>query len=684
MIRPLALLALALPLLASTALADVRLPAVFSDHMVLQRGKPLRFWGWADSGERVTVKLAGRREPTEADEDGRWSLELPPMKAGGPYVLTVKTRGNTIRIKDVLIGEVWVCSGQSNMEWPVSGASDSKREIAKADDSKIRHFKIPHRPAGKALDDVEAQWQVCSPKTAKRFTACGYFMARALRKKLRVPIGLINTSWGGTRIEPWIAPIGFSSVASLADIEKQVEANAGNKPANHQQPAVLYRGMVHAIVGYPMRGVIWYQGESNLGETDSYTAKMKALIGGWRTLWKSGEFPFHYVQIAPYHYGQSPDTVLPAFWEAQSAVLNDVPGTGMVVTNDIATLDNIHPPNKQDVGKRLALLALNRVYDKDVVDSGPTFSAMTIEDGKIRVTFDHADGGLKSRDREPLTHFEIAGATGGFVPAEATIDGTSIVLSSKDVAEPLVMRFAWHKLAQPNLVNGAGLPTSAFRAGELPKPDSLAEIDEASAYTLVYDLDLARLGPTPVYDVNESATTTPAFDRVAYLLELVAGDGTVQYVWTSMDAFTTDAKLLGVPTAASGASFQMPVQNLTFKSNVELPVTAESVEGHTKGHVEFWPGNYGPDNAAGVAGASAEVYDWGDTASAPTAGYGSMQVHVPSAGVTLFAVNHWTAGGSADIGIGNSTIDPRATDWTFARNAGSYLHKRLRVFVRMP
>ncbi len=662
---------------AAPAAADVRLPGVFSDHMVLQRDVPVRVWGWADPGEKITVRIAGRTVTTEAGAEGRWQVTLSPLKAGGPHRLTVRGK-NTVRIDDVLVGEVWICSGQSNMEFPVGRSTDARSEIADADDGRIRQFKVPHVPAGTPYDDVSASWEVCSPRTAARFTACGYFMARELRRTLRVPIGLINASWGGTRIEPWIAPQGLRAVPSLADIARQAADAAGTKPTNHQQPTVLYNGMIHALVGYAMRGVVWYQGESNHGEGAAYSDKQRALIEGWRSLWGSGDFPFYYVQIAPYRYGKESPDVLPAFWEAQAAVLDMVPNTGMVVTSDIATLDDIHPPNKQDVGKRLALLALRRTYGKDVVDSGPSFREMTIQDDALRVTFDHTRGGLRSRDGKPLSHFEIAGAGGGFVPADVKVDGDAVVLTSADVPHPVAMRFAWHKLAQPNLVNGAGLPTAAFRAGTLPRPDFLADVADAAGYTLVYDLDLARLSAAPAYDVDASARITNAFDRVAYLLELQPGSGPASYVWVSMDAFTDDAAQLAIPTFASGAQFQQAVTQVTVRTNSGAVTPGTGLAGW----IELWPSNYGPPNAASVPGASAELWDFGDEPAGHSDGYGSLQIHVPAARQTIFAINGWKARGGADIGIGNSALDPRTTDWTFARNAAGYIHKRLRVFVR--
>ncbi|MDJ0974131.1 MAG: sialate O-acetylesterase [Planctomycetota bacterium] len=662
--RYLLFLLLALGLLAEPAQAEVTVAGIFGDHMVLQRDKPIHVWGTADPGESVTVKLAGRSASTTADADGRWRVELEPLKAGGPFKLHVRGT-NKLTFKDVLVGEVWLCSGQSNMEWSVARSADAKQEIAAAKDSKIRHIKIPRRTAGAPMSDVTASWEVCSRKTVGRFTACGYYMARELRKKLRVPVGLVNASWGGTRIEPWIPP---------DDLDAE-----GPPPANPQQPSVLYNGMVHAAVGYTMRGAIWYQGESNHTEGSAYTDKMKALIDGWRALWGIGAFPFYFVQIAPFRYGNSDPSILPTFWEAQAAVLDVVPETGMVVTNDIATLDDIHPPNKQDVGERLALLALNRTYGESVVDTGPTFKELVVEATRLRVVFDDTGGRLNTRDRKAPSHFEIAGMAGRFLPAEAKIDGDSILLWSDDVKRPTAMRFAWHKLAQPNLVNAAGLPAGAFRAGELIKPDVLRGGPIETGYTLVYDLDLAKLAAEPRYDADRTAKIDGAFDRVAYLLELRSNDGVSQYIWVSMDAFTDDVKRLGVPSVATGVSLQQSVSGVNVITNVK------GVEGahRTDGHIEFWPNNYGPANGAEVPGASAKIWDFGDQPGQPVAGYGCMQVHIPSRKQTVFAVNHWRAGGAADIGIGNSALDPRTTDWTFARNAMGYNHKRLRVFVRL-
>jgi len=718
--RRLALSAALLLAAAATARADVRLPGFVNDHMVVQRDVPLPVWGWADPGEAVSVELGGHGATATADAKGRWRVSLPALPAGGPHVLTVKGK-NTLTVSDILAGEVWLCSGQSNMEFTVGGVVNAGKEIAAATDPMIRHLLVAKRPSAVPLDDLSAPWTVCSPATVAGFSACGYFMARELRKALDVPVGLIHSSWGGTLIEPWTPPVGFADVPALKAIQDRIQARSPANPAykatlekhlaeverwladakeaaaqgravgpgpafpaqiapptNHQDPLMLYNGMIHALVGTPIRGAIWYQGESNHGEGMLYAEKMKALVGGWRKLWGIGDFPFYYVQIAPYRYGQEDPTVLAAFWEAQAAALS-IPKTGMAVINDIATLDNIHPPNKQDVGRRLALLALHRTYGKDVEDSGPRFDALVPEGARLRVRLGHADG-LKSRDGKPLSAFELIGAGSGWEPATAEIDGASVLLSNPKVPAPAAMRFAWNKLAEPNLTNAAGLPAGAFRAGEIPKPDFLGSVAEAKDYALACDLDLDHLGKSVRYDVDRRPQLEgSAFDRIAYLLELQPSGDSARYVYVSMDAFTTDLGKIGVPTLETRTRFQQKVTRLSVASNVSGLKLGSSLDG---GCIEFWPNNYGPQNSAGVPGASGDLFDFGDVPGDPEDGYGCMQVHNAAAQQTLFAINHWVSGGAgADIGIGNSPGQTR--DWTFSGNGGSFAAKRLRIFVRL-
>ncbi|MGE0756544.1 MAG: sialate O-acetylesterase [Pirellulaceae bacterium] len=447
--------------------ADVRLPKLFGDHMVVQRNQPTVVWGWADAGEKVTVDLAGNKADATAGSDGKWSVKVSTPPAGGPYELTIAGK-NTVKLSDVLVGEVWICSGQSNMEWSVRQSQDAEKEIAAANHARIRHIKVEHTPADKPQDDLVTKqgWQVCTPESVPAFTAVGYFFARNLQDALDVPVGLIGSNWGGTRIEPWTPPVGFEQVPALKDIADQLSAmpaKLADGKINHQTPLALYNGMIHPLVPFAVQGAIWYQGESNNGEGMLYFEKKKALIGGWRKLWDRPEMPFYFVQLAPYKYGANRQPAdLAGIWEAQLKSL-EIPHTGMAVTVDIGDVKDIHPRNKQEVGRRLALWALAKTYGKQLVYSGPLYASHAVEGDKIRIKFQHAGGGLTARDGKPLSHFEIAGDDGNFVAATATIDGATVVVHSEKVAKPSAVRFAWDQIAEPNLSNQEGLPASPFR-----------------------------------------------------------------------------------------------------------------------------------------------------------------------------------------------------------------------------
>lgn len=706
-------------------IANPRLPGFFTDHMVLQRQMPIPIWGWAEPGEVVSVTL-GDAAPVQAtaNADGRWDVKLPAREASSEgLTLKVSTPSASRAVSDVLIGEVWLCSGQSNMEWSVAASLNPAEEIAAANYPEIRQMKVDHLTSGVPKDDVASTWKVCSPETAGRFTAAGYYMARELHRELGVPVGLLNISWGGTRIEPWTPLEGFEATPTLSDIVKQVsrtlphhelyrtalqqhiestdqwlatatdalakketvplspEFPASSKPlTSHTSPTTLFNAMMNPVVGYGIRGAIWYQGESNHSEGMLYFEKKKAMVAGWRELWGLGDFPFYFVQIAPYQYGKESPGILPVFWEAQAKCL-DIPNTGMVVINDVGNINDIHPKNKQEVGRRLSLQALKNQYGKkDLVASGPVFESLSIDGEKLRLKFSETAGGLKSRDGKALTHFEMIGEQAAFVEATAEIEGgDTIVLSSDKIKEPSAMRFGWHKLAEPNLCNGAGLPPTPFRAGEVPKFDYLAlNVEDAGEYELIYDLDLKQLGSAITYQVDRSAEITSSFDRIGYFMELLGNDGELQWVWVSLDAFTDDIKKIGVPTFASGAQFQKAAKNLSIQSNLSTIASGKGINGN----IEFWPGNYGPGNSGNVAGASTQVWDFGDDVSGFSDGYGSMQIHNTTAKQTIFALNQWRAGPGADLGIGNSSSDPRSKDWTFASNARKYETARLRILIR--
>ncbi|MDR1484500.1 MAG: hypothetical protein LBT09_06715 [Planctomycetaceae bacterium] len=446
--------------LASTLLADVKLPDIFASGMVLQRDLPVPVWGWADSGEKITVTINGQSQTTETNADGRWQVKLNPLKSGEPTKLIIKGK-NEIILEDVLIGEVWICSGQSNMEWSMNKHSDSKADVPSVNNPKIRLFQVRHETAGSPQDRLTPNiiWQPANPKSVGNFSSIGYYFGEKLSAELGVPIGLIDSSWGGTRIEPWTSVDGFKSVPSLAS---QADVKLPPNPRN-DKPTALYNKMIHPLVPLAVRGAIWYQGEGNLTDGGKYADKMKALINGWRKAFNNDEFGFYYVQLAPFKYGAAP-TYLPQIWEAQASVEKQITKTGMVVINDIGNIRDIHPKHKKVVAGRLAAQALNKTYGKkDVVCESPKFDKITIDGASVIVSFTDVKE-LKTRDGKSPDWFEIAGNDGEFHKAEAVIvDKTKIKLTNADVTKPIHVRFAWDQIAEPNLQNESGLQLGAFR-----------------------------------------------------------------------------------------------------------------------------------------------------------------------------------------------------------------------------
>ncbi len=504
--------------IASPAIAEaLRLPAIFSDHMVLQRDQPVAVWGWAESGADVDVHFKGQKVTTQADETGRWRVNLEPLQADAePAQLKVTSGEQALTVDDVLVGEVWLCSGQSNMEWTVDRSADADAEIAAADWPLIRHIDAPRRPSMLPMHDIQADWQVCSPETAAKFTAVGYYFARKLHQELDVPIGLVNCSWGGTRIEPWIPIQGFAKVPELAELYKTIQAKQPSSDAyqasarayldaldgwmeqaeehlatrglitepkafpdqlqpftNHQDPTMLFNGMMRPFIPYTIRGSIWYQGESNRKDGMAYLYMTKALVLGWREVWERPDLPYYYVQIAPFQYGDENPHVLARFWEAQAEIEKQIKHTGMVVIHDIGNLKDIHPANKQDVGARLANMALKRDYGHtEIIDSGPRYESMKADGDKLLLKFTNVGERLTSRDGEALSWFELAGEAQPWTKANVEIIAPdTLAVSAPGIDKPVAVRFAWHKLAEPNLINSAGLPAAPFRAGELPSSD---------------------------------------------------------------------------------------------------------------------------------------------------------------------------------------------------------------------
>ena len=464
-----AALALCVTLCVSSAQAEIKLPKLFGDHMVLQRETEANLWGWAAPGEEVKISLGEATATAKADDSGKWKTKIKTGAAGGPHELKFKGT-NEITLKDVYLGEVWIASGQSNMEWSVAASANPQEEANNAKHPLIRMIKVQKVPAVHPIDDIPVDpgtkkttptsgWAVCSPETVPTFSAVGYYFARHLSQELNVPVGIVNTSWGGTVCEAWTSKEALANVRSLKYMaDRQVTVDPA-KP-NPNQPGVLYNGMLAPVIPLSIRGAIWYQGESNVGRAHEYATLFPTMIADWRARFGQGDFPFLFVQLAPYKYDGSPK--LAELWDSQLKSLA-VANVGMCVTTDITNINDIHPKNKQDVGKRLALWALANTYgQKDLVYSGPLYDSHEVEGNKIRIKFKHGTG-LKAKDDKPLTHFQIAGEDEKFVDAKATIEGDTVVVTSEAVQKPVAVRFAWSPIAEPNLFNKAGLPASPFR-----------------------------------------------------------------------------------------------------------------------------------------------------------------------------------------------------------------------------
>ena len=458
---------------AASVFADVSLPHVFGDNMVLQRGQKVPVWGKAAPGERVAVSFAGQVATTVADADGKWRLDLAPLKASSEGAEFRVAGANTIVFSNVVVGEVWFCSGQSNMEFPMGGLpwdatrriKDSEREIAAANHPLLRHFKVSKKTSETPLDDVDAAWELTTSASVARQSAVAYIFGETLMKELNVPVGLINSSWGGTRIEPW-TPAAHPDDLWLLQHIKEFKRS-------YDRPTELWNGMVAGLVPYAIKGAIWYQGEANRHDGDAYIEKTVSLVRGWRREWGQGDFPYFLVQLAPYKYDSPTGTVLAVFQEAQARIPERVPNSGYTVINDVGNVKDIHPTDKRTVGMRLADQALDRVYGKFVRPwRTPVPKSARVDGSELRVTFENADG-LKTRDGKAPTDFELRGATGAWKPATARIDGCDVVLTAEGLAEPAAVRFAPYNGSTPNLVNGAGLPTGPFRREVTHRTDLL-------------------------------------------------------------------------------------------------------------------------------------------------------------------------------------------------------------------
>jgi sialate O-acetylesterase len=483
--------------LVAGARAEVRLNPLFTDHCVLQRDLAVPVWGTAAPGEDVVVTFGRQTRKAKADADGRWMVRLDKMSASDePRVL----KAGDAQASDVLVGEVWLCSGQSNMQWPLHQTSNATSAIASAADESLRLFQVPRVASDTPVDAVAANWDVASPGSVSNFSAVAYYFGRDLRRALKVPVGLVLSAWGGTPAEAWTPRPLLESHPALRSIIENYEKSEGEfdaekarvkfkkdlaswsnrvevakasgqpppgrprlepKPSTTpKRPACLYNGLIHPLVPYAMRGAIWYQGESNNGRALEYETLLPVMIDAWRKDFGVRPFPFIQVQIAPYQ-GMSP-----AIREAQLRIARKHPDTYMAVTADVGEEKDVHPRNKEPVGVRLARIALARVYGRRMEDSGPVFAGMTVAGGKAVLRFDHAVGGLVARDGK-LVNFTVAPAgSTNFVPAQARMEGSKVVVEGEGIAAPGAVRYCWTNWFQGDLFNGAGLPASPFRTDE--------------------------------------------------------------------------------------------------------------------------------------------------------------------------------------------------------------------------
>lgn len=480
--------------MAGSATAEVRLPNIFSDHMVLQRGQDNRVWGRADAGAEVTVTIGDQTHTATADGSGHWSVMLAPMEVGAPKTLRVNSGDDQVAITDVLVGEVWICSGQSNMQWPVARSQDLDLEVAAANDPEIRMINFPQVGSQEPIwSHDERRWMVCSPETVSQFSAVGYFFGRQLHQTLGVPVGLINNAWGGSAAEAWVprevlaeneAMYGpllerwqqtEQQAAALREAEQLNQgqrrqlANLNRRLGGNQNPGNIYNGVLSSHIGYGIQGAIWYQGESNAGRAYQYRDLFPLLISHWREVWGEGDFPFYWVQLADFRK-ESPEPQESAWAElreAQTMTMDKLDNTGQAVIIDRGEGKDIHPRDKQTVGRRLARWALANEYGLEIDYQSPRYASMEQQGNKMVLSFDHVGAGWRPFDVNRPIGFAIAGEDRRFVWADAKIlkDGR-IEVSSDQVADPVAVRYGWADNPVVNMFNQDDLPLTPFRTDD--------------------------------------------------------------------------------------------------------------------------------------------------------------------------------------------------------------------------
>ncbi len=711
-------------LLLSLAAAAKALPAdCFGDNMVLQRELPVRIWGTADPGEKVTIRFAGQEVSADADEKGAWMVTLAPLRADKkPGTLEVSGRDSTVTLKNILVGEVWLCSGQSNMAQPIWGTNpryrqkDGDKIAAGADYPLIRIASIARRAAAMPETQVELKWQEACGDVIKPFSAVGFLFGVELLKALDVPVGMIGSSWGGTRIEPWTPREGFHSVPEGSKLARFLDGRTGGTPEyrenarklidgqrawlkraeaavqagqvpepppkfpdvfaapERQQPGALYNGMIHPLIPMTMRGAIWYQGENNRAQWFDYSWQMHALLNGWRKVFENPQFQFYFVQIAPYRYALSTPRLSTGIWMAQQKFA-DESGCGMAVINDHGDVNDIHPADKRPVGRRLAMLALKHTYGHAGVPADPPrVDSWKTEDGKFILSFKNV--GRWTVSGTAPAGFEVAGIDGKFHAADVEISGARLAVSAPEVPDPKYVRYLWSNAAEGNLHNEHGLVMAPFRLSAVSAEEELKYLAGRDGLIYEYDLFGGRGGKLTVVRNNSGKFSGRELTYLNYLVVATDKQGRTGYLDIGMPAFTRDLALVGVPgTGKTRKNLHQTVKWLKLRTNVPRLLDGAEI---ANGRIEFFFTSYGKNNVDRVPGASNTAFDTGDQPIGAKPGYGCMQIHSLSENSPIFCFNNLKRGRTADLGFGkNPDGEP---DWTFSKSARNYASARLYVF----
>ncbi len=723
---------------------NVKLAAIFSSNMVIQRDAVAPVWGWAKPSGTITVVGSwGAKAKTVVGKDGKWEVKLKTPQAGGPYTITVQGK-KKIELKNVMSGDVWICSGQSNMQWPVVRVKNAPAEIAAAKYPNIRLFTVKRVTSMKPLNDVTGSWNECNPKTIPGFSAAGYFFGRTLYQNLNIPIGLISTNWGGTCVETWTpwsaqkkfaAAIGRKSRAdagaktydeakerakyqkSLGVWKKKVAAwnkagKKGNAPRRprfyvhpHKSPnypANLYNAMIYPLAPFAIKGAIWYQGESNAGTPGSYGEQLTTMINSWRQLWKQGNFPFYFVQLPNFRAPTKEPYDINSSWailrEEFMNTAKTVPNTGMAVTIDVGEEKSIHPVNKQDVGDRLGRVALKKTYGKNLVWTGPVVENVTLAGNKAVVKFDNGGSPLAVKGAGPIKWFAVMDSKGNVVPANAKIiSPDTLEVTSPKAKKIAVVYYAWgDNPVGVNLINKAGLPASPFRWGKVP-PEVAKAIANAT-YSPNFDatkyLPAEAKGYQVVYKFDPTKPVVPGRVQMRYQVDNSAKiKGPFKKIAYFMALKDKKGQVQWAfvsmdPFTDDVKKIGVPVKsaNARFQQKVANCLVKSNVPGVKNGkyadgcNIEFWECNYGPGNAKNIPNASSKLFDFGDSFN-PKNSPGYGSMQIHNFKEKQVVICFNNFQAGRNADVGIGNRKTAHPDWTFSKNAINLTGGEMQVLV---